>query len=242
MTVPSRRRGLLALVHIARKELALDDGSYRAVLRRVTGATSSADCTEPQLSRLIDEFRRLGWTGDGRSAGADGRPRASDPQARMARALWLSLYRLCEIDDASEKALAAFGKRAGATRDALQWYGVEDFTKLIEALKDRCARAGFEIPDAAARREMEAWRRGAGLKPAGHGFAANVCLIELLWQRLIDAGALRTGKTARLDTWLRTYGVSAAYYLAPADAMDAIRRLGGWLRKVRPAGQVDDDG
>ncbi len=126
MTARPKRRPLLALVHIAKKELSLDDGTYRALVCRITSERSSGDCTDAQLSAVIDEFRRLGWKGQSQSGGAEGRPIASNPQARFARALWLSLYRLCEIEDGSERALAGFGKRAGASRDALQWYGVED--------------------------------------------------------------------------------------------------------------------
>lgn len=53
---------LLAKVHIAKKDLGLDEDTYRAVLTRVTGHDSSANCSVPELVRAVAEFRRLGWT------------------------------------------------------------------------------------------------------------------------------------------------------------------------------------
>jgi phage gp16-like protein len=50
------RREMLAKVHIARKDLGIDDDTYRDVLTRVTGRTSSADCTRSQIVDLLDEF------------------------------------------------------------------------------------------------------------------------------------------------------------------------------------------
>jgi phage gp16-like protein len=54
------RRPLIARVHMARKELALSEDSYRAVLARITGRHSAADLTVPQLLAVITEFERLG--------------------------------------------------------------------------------------------------------------------------------------------------------------------------------------
>jgi phage gp16-like protein len=45
------RRVLIAKIHVAKKEMALLDDDYRAMLIRVTGRASSADCTIPSSAR-----------------------------------------------------------------------------------------------------------------------------------------------------------------------------------------------
>ncbi len=50
----TNRRALLAQVHIAKKQLGLDDPTYRAVLERETGKRSAADCSDTALRRVLD--------------------------------------------------------------------------------------------------------------------------------------------------------------------------------------------
>ena len=47
------RRALIAKIKIAQKELGLDDGTYRAVLERVTGMRSCTECSIPELERVV---------------------------------------------------------------------------------------------------------------------------------------------------------------------------------------------
>ena len=60
MTDPTRARDL-KLIHIARKHMAWDEDTYRAILQRITGQTSAAALTARQRQAVIDEFIRLGW-------------------------------------------------------------------------------------------------------------------------------------------------------------------------------------
>lgn len=144
------RNPRLAKIHIARKELGLDDGTYRAILLRLTGETSSADCTDAQLERVLDEFKAKGWkptviagSAVRAPAPADRRPRRADhPAAGKARALWISLHRLGVIRDPGEAALESFARRQlGVER--LQWADQGLVYKLIEALKAMAERAGW---------------------------------------------------------------------------------------------------
>lgn len=57
----SKRNGLLAKVHIARKDMGLDDEMYRAMLADVLGVDSAADASDKQLGLMVAHFRRLGW-------------------------------------------------------------------------------------------------------------------------------------------------------------------------------------
>ena len=57
------RRGLIATIHIAKGQMALDDAAYQGLLESVTGHNSSAKCTVPQLKAVIAEMRNSkGWT------------------------------------------------------------------------------------------------------------------------------------------------------------------------------------
>jgi phage gp16-like protein len=75
------QRGL-AQVHIAAKELGMDDDTYRALLARVAGVRSAKQLNARQLKQVLDEFRRLGWVPKpGKKAG---RKKPRTPPSRKA--------------------------------------------------------------------------------------------------------------------------------------------------------------
>lgn len=57
----NQRNGQLSKIHIAKKDLCLDDDTYRALLKRVAGVSSAKDLAPRQLSAVLAEFQRLGW-------------------------------------------------------------------------------------------------------------------------------------------------------------------------------------
>lgn len=140
------RTAALAKIHIARKELAMEDEDYRALLQRVAGVASSRDLDAGGLDRVLAELRRLGFKPKpGAQAGKAGQPPrklADDAQSRMMRGLWIELHDLGYVRDPSEAALAHFAKRMTRSTtphqagvDALQWLSGEQAEKLIEELK-----------------------------------------------------------------------------------------------------------
>jgi hypothetical protein len=54
------RNGLLAKIHVAKRQLGLTDDQYEAVLR-VFKVTSAKELTIPQLEELVKYFKRLGF-------------------------------------------------------------------------------------------------------------------------------------------------------------------------------------
>lgn len=71
------RKRQLGRIHQAKKALGLDDATYRSLLARVTGVSSSADMTHAQRNDVLAEFARLGFKADqvaGRADGFKGRP------------------------------------------------------------------------------------------------------------------------------------------------------------------------
>jgi len=55
------RRGLLAKVHIAIKELGIIEEDYRAILEREFGKVSARDLTMLELQYLVARFEGHGW-------------------------------------------------------------------------------------------------------------------------------------------------------------------------------------
>ncbi|HEY5209616.1 MAG TPA: regulatory protein GemA [Stellaceae bacterium] len=227
------RRKALSLIHIARKDLALDDGTYRALLERVTKHRSAADCGDAQLMTVLDEFKRLGWQPVSKAKRSGATPCHNSPLAGKIRALRRSLYYLGELRDSSEQALAHFvDHTTGVAR--LEWLTPKHADQAIDALKGWCKRVGFVEPDAARLRAINFGRRGAGLAEASGGHAAKITLVERQWELLIELGAMRYGGFANIGTFLmRNHGCSAARWLDAANADRCIERLGAWIRTTK---------
>lgn len=54
------RNTALKAVHASKRQLALDDDTYRALLERMTGKRSASELDAHQLRRVLSEMRRLG--------------------------------------------------------------------------------------------------------------------------------------------------------------------------------------
>lgn len=61
MATSPKKKALLAKVHIAKKDLCLDDGTYRDLLTRVTGKDSASKMLISELEAVIFEFGNRGW-------------------------------------------------------------------------------------------------------------------------------------------------------------------------------------
>jgi phage gp16-like protein len=181
------RNPMLAKVHIARKELGLDEDSYRDVMERITGQRSAAALSDRQLSALLDEFKRLGFNPRSTGAKRAGQRRmATSPHAGKIRALWITLYNLGLIETPTEAALAAFVRRQ-AKVEALQWLKPAQADKVIEALKAMATRgAGV---DWSPYQVTVSWC--AGRPVAGLVDRPRLRVIEAQWHRLGALGALR---------------------------------------------------
>lgn len=125
------------LIHVAKRQLGLDEETYRTVLRTVGGAESTSHMDMAHLIKVLDHLKRAGFrvkpTGQqsGRTIYID------KEQARKVRALWLFLYTLGVVKDPSERALTVYVKRVTG-RDHLRFVG--DYMPLIESLKSWAMR------------------------------------------------------------------------------------------------------
>ena len=58
---PEQTRKDLAMIHLAKKELGLDDDMYRDILKQCCGVESSAELDQPNRRKLLAFFRGRGW-------------------------------------------------------------------------------------------------------------------------------------------------------------------------------------
>lgn len=137
----TERTRLIKLIHVARRDLAMDDDAYRQIVAsKASGKTSSADCTITELERIIAHLKQAGFKIRKPKAAKPAEARTLDTsrEARKLRALWLLLHQLGAVRDPSESALASYAKRTTGV-DALQWAKSSQW-QLIEGLKAWAAR------------------------------------------------------------------------------------------------------
>ncbi len=166
------RQAELAKIHLAKKQLGLDDDTYRAVIERITkGRTdSSGEMTEAERRALLDEFARKGYQS------APPRERQDDwitispnhPGAAHLRKLLACAYeleRIGAVKSGSTKVwLRKFVKKITGV-DSLQWLDATDANKVIEALKG--------------------WRKKWLIK---HPIAENRAAVEIPANAIVKAG------------------------------------------------------
>lgn len=159
------RKNDLAKIHIARKDLGLDEDTYRYVIRTVGKAESgsAADLDEAGRARVLRHFKSKGWkvrtsrmANDVRRKRAtpDGEVLATDNQVRMIRSLWIQMADAGAVNNRSEQGLRAWVRsvtrrhhpqRAGwsAPEFLPDWVA----QKVIEHLKAWAKRCGVNLSE-----------------------------------------------------------------------------------------------
>lgn len=110
------RRAELAKIHIAKKDLALDDEVYRQVIADIGGATSgsSADLNPLGRARVLNHFISKGWKPRLKKAAGDktskrstqsGDVLASDNIVRLIRSIWIQMADAGVITSREESSL-----------------------------------------------------------------------------------------------------------------------------------------
>ena len=132
------RQRLIRLIHVAKRDLQLDDDTYRAILQRVGGKDSSSDLTVPDLEKVLEHMKRSGFKVRSKAKqpapAKSSRPLAQDAESKKIRALWLFMNQIGVVKNPSEEALASYVKRITGV-DALQWINGDQAETLIESLK-----------------------------------------------------------------------------------------------------------
>lgn len=132
MTDP--RRAALAKIHIAKKDLAMTDETYQALLLRLTGKESAQALSLSDLEKVLAEFKRFGW----QAKPSKKKPHAVEdwrmPRIRLIKRLWQWLHQHQQVRDASDTALLSFCQQHMQSEQLL-WADSAELNKCVEALK-----------------------------------------------------------------------------------------------------------
>lgn len=126
----------LALIHVAKRQLGMDDDDYRAVLHRVAGVESARGLTDAGFRQVMEVFAGLGFTSDSAEANFGRRPNMASPgQVAAIRRLWAN-YTGGEGTDAT---LGQWLTKTWGI-SALRFLPAELAPKVLIALRAMCAR------------------------------------------------------------------------------------------------------
>ncbi|GFK94442.1 hypothetical protein NNJEOMEG_02287 [Fundidesulfovibrio magnetotacticus] len=131
------RGSLLAKVHIAKKDLALDEDTYRAVLKRVTGHESARDCSLPELVRVVAEFRRKGWNPTQTAGPTQGKAKPAKGKAALMGKITALLTEAGRKEEYAEGIARRMYKR-----DKLDFCAPKELQGIITALSKDAKRHG----------------------------------------------------------------------------------------------------
>jgi phage gp16-like protein len=125
------RKAALAKIHIAKKQLGMDDATYREMLRSVAGVESAGDLDLHGLDTVLAHLRKVGFKakGSGRFPGK--------PQARQVKLECQALMTKVEALLAEAKRPWSYGHgvaRQMFNTERLEWLNAQQLHKVVQAL------------------------------------------------------------------------------------------------------------
>lgn len=139
----------IKLIHVARRELGLDEETYRAMLKNVAGVSSSTDLSYQGRQKVLAHLKAAGFKVKSKAApAAIASGGQVDPQYRKIQALWTELHGVGAVRVNTEAALRVYIKRITGCGD-YQFCSSAQVVAIIETLKKWLARAGATAPAAA---------------------------------------------------------------------------------------------
>jgi len=133
---PESRKSLLAKVHIAKKDLGLDDDTYRLMLENLTGTDSAAKLTVPQLARVVADLRKQGWQGQPR------KPARRKPVVASEAAAYIDKIEALLAEAKRPWTYAATMAKRMYRVDTLEWLSPEQARGIMLALVRDAERHG----------------------------------------------------------------------------------------------------
>jgi phage gp16-like protein len=131
----SKRRSLLAKIHIAKKELGMSDDQYKAVLAERMGVESASELSGRDLIRLVRVMEDMGWAPKRSRTGA-----LPDDKARQIKRIWAQCYSLGRPVPSYADGLAR--KMWGV--DRVVWCSHDQLQAITSALAYQQRREGAE--------------------------------------------------------------------------------------------------
>ncbi|WP_273722797.1 regulatory protein GemA [Bartonella sp. AU18XJBT] len=142
----------LAVLHMGKRALGLDDETYRALLYRLTGKQSAKDLNYSEKRLVVAEMKAFGFEPNGK--------RLEGKYAKKLQALWIAGWNLGIIRDRSDKALLAFVKRQTGVDHVRFLRDSDDACRAIEALKGWLQRDGGV--DWKGKKIQDSWQKMPG--------------------------------------------------------------------------------
>lgn len=206
----------LAKLHIAKKQLGLDDDTWRDLLERETGKRSSRDMSDGERGRVLDVLKTQGF----KPASKGSRKGIEGKYAPKLQALWIAGYNLGLIRNKDDAALLAFVKRQTGIDHTRFLRYAEDGARAIEALKKWLERDGGV--DWSKDRFLPDWTQANGYRIA-RAQHAKLCRLD--------------GGTAQpLSQWLGLSGFTSPALMTDNSWIVAMNKLGGLIRAAEKGG------
>ncbi len=141
-TQPDSRKSDLAKIHLAKKDLNLDEDLYRSILKSVCNVESAKELDEPNRRKLLAYFRGKGW---GRPQARGGKKRfpgtpsqiddpAKGPMLKKISAMLTEARRPWAYVDALAKQMFCI--------DKIGWCDTDQLHKIVQALVIDARRHG----------------------------------------------------------------------------------------------------
>lgn len=143
------RNRLIQLVHVAKRELNLDEDIYRSVLSDLTDKSSCAKMSIKELEVVIEHFKTVGFKVKARKRYSPKATTNTVGQVAKLRAVWINMHKQGIVRDSSEQALDSYitrmlqGKSATITYHA-QFLTPKQAVNVLESLKRWQKRAAKE--------------------------------------------------------------------------------------------------
>ncbi|MCL1813410.1 MAG: regulatory protein GemA [Treponema sp.] len=137
----------LAIIHVAKKELALDEEAYRAILSGAGVSSAREITTDEQFNTVMAAFLRLGFFPSGRKRSVKYRATVSGAAGMISKKQEYYIRGLWDLASRAkdEASLRRIIKRIGKV-DNIAFLPRNSAQAVILALRDICWKAGFN-PD-----------------------------------------------------------------------------------------------
>lgn len=142
------RNKLIAKIHVAKKQLGLDEDEYRGIIQGATNGESDSckGCNEAQLEQVMSRMTEWGFKPIVSASPAEGdkkpkiklspatRGKPDPTQIDKIRAMWIDLANKGIIRNRSDDAIQSFAKRLTRV-DRLEWLSTKQCQTVLAALK-----------------------------------------------------------------------------------------------------------
>lgn len=139
MANPDYKTGELAKIHIAKKELGIDDDTYRDMLMQIAKVSSAADLSATGRAKVLEVLEYLKSKGFKGKKTYTQRPHSADNKAQILKieALLADMklpweYLIARQQGKDSKTLSMLERLTGKKR--LEWCTKADLSKVIAAL------------------------------------------------------------------------------------------------------------